>query len=113
MRAHGVGDLEEPPASAASADLRRREGRPVRTPSGIVELDCGWVVAIGVPTRGQVRLLLQFDPEHEIPSHGVKDLRVNADEVRELVQALEAALTRLEELERLLAGEGELSFGHV
>lgn len=79
----------------------------MRTSSGIVELACGWVLAVGVPVRNQVRLLLQFDPLHEISVSGVKDLRLSVDEVRELIAALDGALDRVASLEAALRDGGK------
>lgn len=65
----------------------------MRTRCGLVELDCGWSVAVGA-ARGVVVVTLQYDPERETPAHGVKTLRITADEAGELERAIADARSR-------------------
>lgn len=64
------------------------------TPSGLIELDSGWILAI-VPTAiGQVTLQLQYDPRREFPSNGLKQIRCSTEEAKELEAALAGAIAR-------------------
>jgi hypothetical protein len=67
------------------------------TNSGLIELDCGWVLGVASPVPDQVRLVLQFDPRRELFANGVKDLRLSTSETRELLQALTSAVERATE----------------
>lgn len=58
---------------------------------GLLELACGWIVAVGTGGAGRVRVTLQFDPRREFPQHGVKVLDLSKDEAAELEEALREA----------------------
>jgi hypothetical protein len=60
----------------------------MRTRSGLIELQSGWTLGVASLGHGLIRLLLQFDPKHEVPSAGVKELRLTVDECDELERAL-------------------------
>jgi len=62
--------------------------------SGLIELDCGWVIGVGAVNSGEVRVVLQYDPKRENPSFGVKDLRLTVDEAEELERALSDARSK-------------------
>lgn len=66
----------------------------MKTNAGLIELDCGWILAVAAVAPDQVRMVLQFDPHKEMLAHGVKDLRLTGVEAAELVEALGEALVR-------------------
>lgn len=75
----------------------------MKTPAGLIETDCGWVFAVACVAPNQVRLVIQFDPDRENLTYGVKDLRLSEREAFELETALRLARQRSGEM-RVIEG---------
>jgi hypothetical protein len=67
------------------------------TRGGLIELDSGWSLAVTGAPGGLVLMVLQFDPKHEVPAHGVKQLRMTAVEAEELERSIAVARSRAQE----------------
>lgn len=57
---------------------------------------CGWWRAVAA-NRGEVVVVLQYDPRDSLPSHGVKTLRLSQREAEEWAADLRAAITQAQE----------------
>lgn len=58
-------------------------------------MESGWIVGVAAVARGQVRVMIEFDPGRSGPSgHGVKELRLSVDEAAEIERALSDARSR-------------------
>ena len=58
---------------------------------GLVELDSGWVCSVSAIAPHRIRVILQYDPEHQMSTHGVKMLTLSVQEAVELADALTMA----------------------
>lgn len=59
---------------------------------GLLELASGWWVMVGTYTDTRtgpsVTMVMQFDPEGELPAYGVKAVRLSEEEAEKLAKLL-------------------------
>lgn len=85
----------------------------MRTRSGLIELEAGFTLGLAAVGPDQVRVCIQYDPDHKVPLIGVRVCQLTRSETVELVQLGIQVLEREAAYRNLRVVRGGRRWQHV